>query len=124
MMTSRLSEVHQVTRNFDDVRLVSVSIDPAKDTPEVLQQYAAKFGADAQWLFLTGEKAAIHALAINGFKLSVSEEGGTLQEPITHSTKLVLVDKNATIRGLYDGVTPRETQRLLADIDRLRKESR
>ena len=49
MMTSRLSEIHQATRSFDDVRLVSISIDPVKDTPAVLQQYAAKFHADSNW---------------------------------------------------------------------------
>ena len=124
MMTSRLSEIHKATRNLDDVRLVSISIDPAKDTPDVLQQYAASFGADSKWLFLTGEKAAIYQLAIDGFKLSVTEQGGTEREPITHSTKLVLVDKNSTVRGFYEGTTPAETQRLLGDIERLRKESR
>lgn len=124
MLTSRLSEVHKATRDLAEVRLVSISTDPAKDTPEVLRQYAAKFGADERWLFLTGEKAAIFELANRGFKLSVSEEGGTAAEPITHSTKLVLVDRNGTIRGFYEGTTPAESQRLVGDIKRLLEESR
>ena len=123
-MTSRLSEIHRATARFDDVRLVSITIDPVKDTPELLQQYASKFGADQRWLFLTSDKASIFRLANSGFKLAVAETGGAENEPITHSTKLVLVDKNATVRGFYDGTTPAETKRLLKDIERLRSESR
>lgn len=124
MMSSRLSEIHKRTRQDADVRLVSISTDPAKDTPEVLQEYAKRFGADEKWLFLTGDKAAIYALANKGFKLGVTDEGGTATEPITHSTKLVLVDRNGTVRGFYEGTTVEEAKRLVADIERLLKESR
>jgi cytochrome oxidase Cu insertion factor (SCO1/SenC/PrrC family) len=124
MMTSRLQQLHEKTRGWNDVMLVSISTDPAKDTPEVLQQYASRFGADERWLFLTGEKKAIFELANKGFKLSVTEEGGTATEPVTHSTKLVLVDRNGTVRGFYEGTTDSESARLITDIDRLRKESR
>jgi protein SCO1/2 len=123
MMSSRLQEVHAKTRGWNDVMLVSISTDPAKDTPEVLQQYAKRFGADERWRFLTGTKPEIFDLANKGFKLSVTEDG-TAEEPITHSTKLVLVDKNGTIRGFYDGLAETDAGRLLQDIDRLRKESR
>ena len=57
-----------------DLRLVSITVDPARDTPKVLTEYAARFGADPdRWLFLTGEKQAIYALAQQGFYLSVEE---------------------------------------------------
>jgi len=124
MMSSRLSEVHKQTRQRSDVRLVSISTDPDKDTPEVLQQYARRFAADEKWLFLTGSKEAIYELANKGFKLAVTDEGGTATEPITHSTKLVLVDRNGTVRGFYDGTTSDEAKRLVADIERLLNESR
>ena len=123
MMTSRLQQVHVKTRGWNDVMLVSISIDPKKDSPEVLQQYATRFGADERWLFVTGEKNEVFELANKGFKLSVTEDG-TPAEPITHSTKLVLVDRNGTVRGFYEGTNDADTARLLADIDRLRKESR
>lgn len=124
MLTSRLSEIHKQTRDDPDVRLVSISTDPAKDTPEVLAQYAQQFGADGRWLFLTGDKAAIYELANKGFKVNVTDQGGTEAEPVTHSTKLVLVDKNGTVRGFYDGTAPEESKRVVADIERLRQESR
>jgi protein SCO1/2 len=124
MMTSRLKEIHDQTRGLVDVRLVSISTDPAKDTLDVLGRYAERFGADEKWLFLTGDKAEIYELANKGFKLSVTDEGGTATEPITHSTKLALVDKNGTARGFYDGTTEEESKRLVTDIERLRQESR
>ena len=123
MLSSRLQEVHAKTRGWNDVMLVSISTDPTKDTPEVLQQYAKRFGADQRWRFLTGGKQQIFDLANKGFKLSLTEDGSAA-EPITHSTKLVLVDKNGTIRGFYDGLGDPDGDRLIRDIDRLRKESR
>jgi protein SCO1/2 len=104
------------------VRLVSISADPEKDTPEVLRQYAAKFGAGENWLFLTGDKATIHELANKGFKLGVSEDG-TAAEPITHSTKLVLIDQAGMIRGFYEGIGEDVSARLVADIERLLREN-
>lgn len=124
MLTSRLSEVHAATRVLEDVRLVSISTDPQKDTPEILKQYAARFGADEKWLFLTGEKSSVFELANSGFRLSVSEDRSNAAEPITHSTKLVLVDRNGAIRGFYEGTTPDSAKKLVIDIAQLLKETR
>ena len=124
MMTSRLKEIHEATRGRSGVLLVSISTDPSKDTPNMLRLYAEKFGADERWLFLTGDKGAIFELANKGFKLSVTEEGGTAQEPVTHSTKLVLVDKNGMIRGFYEGTSQGDFSKIERDISRLEKETR
>jgi protein SCO1/2 len=124
MLSSRLSELHRSTAGMDGVALVSISADPEKDTPEVLEKYAAKFKADDRWLFLTGDKTAVYALANGGFKLGLSDQGGTAEEPVTHSTKLCLVDKNGTVRGFYEGLSPESQGQLLEDIQVLLKESR
>jgi cytochrome oxidase Cu insertion factor (SCO1/SenC/PrrC family) len=59
-----------------DVRLVSISVDPEHDTPDVLRDYAQRFGAAPErWLFLTGDKAAIYRLAQEGFHLSAVDPG-------------------------------------------------
>src|SRR5262245_36135582 len=87
-----------------DIRLVSITVDPDRDTPKVLASYAAEQGATRdRWLFLTGEKQALHDLCIKGFKLPLDESGGTVTEPIAHSTRFVLVDKQGEIRGYYSG---------------------
>lgn len=121
MMSSRLSALQEKLSVAADVRLVSISTDPAKDTPEVLGKYAERFKAGANWLFFTGEKEVIFELANKGFKLSVTEERNN-PEPITHSTKLVLVDREGFVRGFYEGLGEDHTTRLLADIERLRRE--
>lgn len=123
MLTSRLSEVHQKLASEPNVRLVSITTDPKKDTPEVLQAYAKNFGASERWLFLTGDKEKIFDLAQHGFKLSVTEDP-TAAEPITHSTKLVLVDQSGTVRGFYEGVGEDDSDRLVKDIRRLLAEKK
>ncbi len=118
MMTSRLSTLQDKVSHQPEVRLVSISLDPEKDTPDVLKEYAAKFKAGPNWLFFTGEKAAIRTLSENGFKLAAVEERNN-PEPIIHSTKLVLVDRTGWVRSVYDAIGDDQTPRLVADIERL-----
>jgi protein SCO1 len=99
-----------------ETRLVSFTVDPARDTAEVLARYAQKFGADEdRWWFLTGDKQTLYDLSIKGFKLALDETGGTPTEPITHSTRFVLVDRSGMIRGYYGGTEDEELKRLSAD---------
>ncbi|MGH7406768.1 MAG: SCO family protein [Candidatus Methylomirabilales bacterium] len=66
-----------------DVRLVSITVDPERDTPEVLSRYADRFGAAPdRWIFLTGEKEAIHRLAREAFRVGVVEPGEVGESPL------------------------------------------
>jgi protein SCO1/2 len=103
------------------VQLVSFSVDPANDTPAVLQEYAGRYHADAKsWLFLTGERTALDHLIMQGFRLSVEQrEGATDANPnelITHSDRFVLVDSALQIRGYYRGTDDEGLERLAADL--------
>jgi protein SCO1 len=118
MLSSRLSATQEKLGDRPDVRLVSISLDPDKDKPEVLQQYAERFKAGPNWLFLTGEKATTYSLVQTGFKLAVAEERNS-PEPITHSTKLVLIDREGWVRGFYEGVGQDQTDQLIKDVDKL-----
>ena len=71
--------------------MVSFSVDPEYDTPEVLAEYARDLDP-GKWVFLTGEKAPLYEMITKGFLLGVEDEGGTEQEPILHSQKIALVD--------------------------------
>jgi protein SCO1/2 len=94
----------------DDVRLVTFTVDPERDGPEELSDYARHFQADPEkWLFLTGDKEKIHRLLIEGFKVGVQEKPPDQRKPgdeFTHSTKLVVVDRRGRIRGYFDGLPP------------------
>ncbi|MGE3536356.1 MAG: SCO family protein [Candidatus Tectimicrobiota bacterium] len=74
LLTNMMAQLQGLVTNEPDVRLVSITVDPEYDTPEVLAHYAESFAADPQrWWFLTGEKAVIYRLAVEGFYLGVSE---------------------------------------------------
>ena len=118
MLNARMAAVHQQFATEDGVRFVSITTDPATDTPAALQEYAARFKADARWSFLTGDKTYIWNLCQTGFKLSVAESPKS-PEPITHSSRLVLVDKTGTVRGTYEGVGEEGPKKIIEDIRRL-----
>lgn len=113
----------------DAVRLVSFSVDPANDTPDALRAYAERFGAQqGRWLFVTGERDALHALIGQGFHLAVAErapsENTDGEGLITHSDRFVLIDRDLQIRGYYHGTDQESVQQLLRDIKELGKEKR
>jgi protein SCO1/2 len=100
-----------------------VSVDPAHDTPAVLDAYAAARGIeDPRWFFLTGPRQEVYSLVRDGFKLAVGAEGGAADEPILHSTRLVLVDSGGRIRGYYDAFDEQAVGRLLDDVRALRRQ--
>jgi protein SCO1/2 len=121
MISSRMSELQKPLEKTD-VHLVSFSVDPEKDTPEVLRGYAQKLQAESgRWDFLTGTKSAIYRLSHDGFKLAVSD-GSDAQGIPVHSTRMVLVDRHAQIRGYYDATEPEAITKLLADTNHLLRE--
>lgn len=118
MMSSQMTALQRALPEV--VALVSITVDPDYDTPPVLAAYAARSGADTtRWRFLTGPREAIYALAHDGFRLSVAAEGGTPQEPILHSVRLVLVDGDGQIRGYYDATETDAVARLARDAQQL-----
>lgn len=122
LITAKMAGLQADLQGMPSVRLVSITVDPERDTPAALVRYAERFGADPErWLFLTGEKASIYRLAREGFHLSVidaheasshlsrSPLGPALAlahhagvRDVTHATRVVLVDGRARIRGYYD----------------------
>jgi protein SCO1/2 len=112
----------------DALRLVSFSVDPHNDTPEVLRAYAQRFHADPRrWIFLTGTRDALYGLIRNGFQLAVAErspeEARDGQGLITHSDRFVLVDRDLQIRAYYHGTDADVVQQVLRGIAALRAES-
>ncbi|MCC6407751.1 MAG: SCO family protein [Planctomycetes bacterium] len=99
------------------VGLISVSVDPATDTPAVLSEYARALGADAsRWLFLTGEAAEIDAFLRSSFALPVERVApGSVPvgEHVTHSTKLVVIDARGRVAGYYSGTEPASVREAL-----------
>lgn len=116
-MTGQMRQVQNAVSDFKDVRLVSFTVDPARDTPQVLADYARRNKADtAQWSFLTGPQETLHQLKRNAFLL------GDVSGQLEHSTRFALVDRRGRIRAFYDTTEPGAVKRVIRDVERLREE--
>jgi protein SCO1/2 len=121
-VTRKFRELQDRLRDHD-VRLVTLTVDPARDTPEVLANYAKLNGADlSRWYFLSGDQAATYGLIHRSFKMPVQEvTGPTRQEgfEIIHSTNVMLVDKEGVVRGKYNAAKDEEMAALRREMQRL-----
>jgi cytochrome oxidase Cu insertion factor (SCO1/SenC/PrrC family) len=101
IMTNNMRELTPKVPEDAPVRFVSITVDPARDTPAVLADYARRHRNDPRWTFLTGERNAIVDLSVKGFKLAAGDPmpGG---EPLLHSSKFAVADKQGVIRAYYD----------------------
>lgn len=121
-MNARMAEVQEAIRpKNDEVRLVSFTVYPEYDNPEILRRYADKFQARSdRWFFLTGDKPTIYRLAHKDFMISVTDaaegEDKLKQGEFVHSTRLALVDRRGVVRGYFDSDNPEAFQRLLTAI--------
>lgn len=121
MMSARMARLNRELPADLPVRLVSISVDPDHDTPEVLQRYAESFQATDRWLFLTGPREDVRRLCVEGFKLGLdmAPGPGVGPEPILHSTRFVLVDGRGDIRGYYEAFDEESTAKLERDLEAL-----
>ncbi len=115
-MTDEMVRLQNEFASESELRFVSFSVDPERDTPAVLSRYADDFGVDgSRWAFLTGEKTSIYQLAHDGFNLATGHRGSE----ILHSTRFVLVDRQGKVRGYYDSRSKANLKRLRRDIKTL-----
>jgi protein SCO1/2 len=116
-MTAEMARLQDILPLKKGIKLVSFSVDPERDTPEVLSKYATEAGArPGSWLFLTGEKSAIQELAVNGFHI------GSKDDAINHSTRFALVDRKGHVRGYYDSTDRESLAKLVDDSQQLIQE--
>ena len=121
IMTSKLADVQkQVPR--PNVKLVSFSVDPERDTPSVLKEYAKQFGADeSRWTFLTGDKQKIYDTAA---AMKITAVPATKDAPIIHSELFLLVNHSGDVVGVYHSNDELEIKRLIADASDLAERSK
>jgi protein SCO1 len=110
--------ISRIVRDFSAPRLpfevISITVDPGYDTPEVLQGYSKRFEAPAdRWKFLTGDTQEISRIADEIFKLGRGEDVSM------HSSRIVLVDSQMRMRGFYRGEEPSSVQTLEKDLKSL-----
>ncbi len=102
------------------VKIISISVDPEKDTPAKLRETAELWEADLDmWRFLTGTREEVWGVINQSFHTGVTANPKNKAEPIIHSPNYVLVDRQGRIRGFYDGLNPEKRSELLRDLLRL-----
>lgn len=102
-----------------DFAMVSFTVDPKRDTPERMKEYAEKLGiADMdRWRFIYGDKFEIYDLDKD--YLSIAEENPNAPGGFDHSGYIVLVDRQGRVRSYANGTIPEEVDYLIKDIDLL-----
>ena len=136
----QFAAIHREFAGTSDLRLISITVDPRHDTPEVLARYAARYGADDRWWFLSGDEREIYCLARDGFHLSVVASSAAQPPPcgsaflfgpapawashgskglIMHSARLVLIDRRAEIRAYHLATDTEALEKLKANLRRL-----
>lgn len=117
-MAEQMGRLQERLAGVPDVTLLSISVDPRTDTPEVLRDYAASVGAEAgRWQFARMPIDFVNDLTRQEFLVG---DGGT---PLAHTMKFLLVDRQGRGRAHYDPlVDPGWIDKLLGDLDRLRAE--
>ncbi len=98
------------------VQFLSFSVDPERDTAEVLKKYADKYGVNHDtWWFLTGPKKAIYDFALTELKLGL-QDGENVDSNYIHTSKFVLLDKERIVRGYYNGLDTNALSKLAEDL--------
>lgn len=124
IMTDNMVWLQDKIKDMPNVKLLSFSVTPDIDTPEVLRKYADEKGViDSKWNMVTGDKKDIYYLARQSFLAVKTETSGELYDMV-HTENFILVDKNGRIRGFYDGTNldkdkgdnTKNMQQLLEDI--------
>jgi len=119
------AQMRQLTKKIEKdapVRFVSISVDPQRDTPAVLADYASKVRNDPRWTFLTGTRDQIIHLSVDGFKLAAGGTAQTAAEPLLHSSKFAIADKDGYIREYYGGTDGDAAEHVAATIKDLLRE--
>lgn len=116
-MSTLMGDIQRLTRDIEELRIVSITVDPERDTPEAMKAYGERYGAiDGRWFFLTGPQETLHRLASKDFNLF--DVDGSLQ----HSTRFALIDREGRVRGFYStgengsyARIPEDARRLVAE---------
>ena len=122
VMTVNMGDLQEYFKNDEDIKFISHSVTPIIDSVSVLRAYADKKGInDKKWHITTGDKMHIYELARKSY-FAVLDEGDGGEQDFIHTEQFILVDKNRQIRGFYAGTDKEEMQRIIKDIEILKKE--
>lgn len=121
-MTLNMKRIQNAIKKecFEDVELLSYTVDPHRDSVTRLFEYAKSYDVDFNnWKMMTGDQTTIYELGVNGY-LVPNQEDALAPGGFLHSEKMILVDQQQRIRGYYDGTDPESIAKIVNDINRLK----
>ena len=122
IMAINMGDLQEYYKNDEEIKFLSHSVTPIIDSVPVLRAYADKKGViDGKWEITTGDKKHLYALARKSY-FAVLDEGDGGEQDFIHTEQFILIDKKRQIRGFYDGTDAKEMQRIINDIEILKKE--
>ncbi len=120
IMTKNMADIQKEIMNDRDIMLLSHSVTPEIDTVAQLKRYAIEKGVnDKKWNLVTGDKKQIYDLARKSY-LAVKSQGDN-DYGMVHTENFMLIDKERRIRGFYDGTKKEDIEKLLEDLETLKK---
>jgi protein SCO1/2 len=123
VLVERLHAVQDAARVWPDVRLVSFSVTPDWDTPQILAAYGRDHQIDAaRWTLLTGSRTQIF-LAARRFYYADDGRLTGAPDQFLHTEKVLLVDRHGRLRGVYNGTLAADIRHLIGDTAALRATS-
>ena len=122
IMTGHMVIIQEQLKNDQEVLLLSHSVTPEIDSVAQLKKYAIEKGVnDSKWNLVTGDKKQIYQLARKSY-LAVKEDGDGGPHDMIHTENFILIDKKRRIRGFYDGTNREDIDKLMGDIEILKRE--
>jgi cytochrome oxidase Cu insertion factor (SCO1/SenC/PrrC family) len=131
-VTETVRKLHVDLKDEPRIKFVTFTVDPARDDLSALREYANNRQADPErWLFLTGDEKTVHKIIFEQFKQAIEKNLGPDVKPgdeFEHSTRLLLIDKDGVIRGIYPGMPDLKAHNseaaFAAALDRLKARAR
>lgn len=124
-VTRTMAEIQRRTANREDVRILSLTVDPRSDTPPVLAKWAARFGADTnRWFMLTGEKRELHRLIAQSFlPVETNNPFNSMPGNFGGTDRIAIVDKRGSVRVFLDGLRVETPAAAVKAIESLSREN-
>jgi cytochrome oxidase Cu insertion factor (SCO1/SenC/PrrC family) len=124
VVNSQMEQIQQQMTNQPDVKLVSITVDPRDDTPEVLEKYGERFAADTnRWLLLTGKKTALYDLIGKSFLAQDADNPfGNMPGNFAHTERIAVMDSRGNLQGYFDGLNQNTAGAVVEEIAKLRNE--
>lgn len=120
IMTKNMYRLQEELKEDNDILFLSHTVIPEIDTVQQLKKYAVDNKIDeSKWNLVTGDKKQIYELARKSYLAVEDAEFG--EYDMIHTENFMLIDKKRQIRGFYDGTNDLEIDRLISDIEILKK---